>query len=165
MQFNWEYSANGGWGTQQYLIGTVNHEYKLLSDPISLTAQSYSYQSGASKTLALQFDGWLHGMPDFYEDLQENDWTMSSALSQKVINIAAGTQVTDSNGVVYYIKPLQVSIFLAEVAQPTTGAPDVILGSALNVSKGSTLLPTFTDHGMTSVIPAATVRFSEGKTL
>ncbi len=117
VQFNWEYSANGGWGTQQYLID-ANSQYKLLSDPISLVAQSYaySYQNGVSKTLALLFDGWLHGMPDLYKDLQKNNWTMSSALSQKVINIAAGTQVTDSNGVVYYIKPLQVSIFLAEVA-------------------------------------------------
>ncbi len=166
VQFNWEYSANGGWGTQQYLID-ANSQYKLLSDPISLTAQSYaySYQTGVSKTLALQFDGWLHGMPDLYKDLQKNDWTMSSALSQKVINIAAGTQVTDSNGVAYYIKPLQVSIFLAEVAQPTTGAPDVTLGSALDVGAGSALLPTFTDHGMTSVIPTATVRYSEGKAL
>ncbi len=166
VQFNWEYSDNGGWGTQQYLID-ANSQYKLLSDPISLTAQSYaySYQSGVSKTLALQFDGWMHGMPDLYKDLQKNDWTMSSALSQKVINIAAGTQVTDSNGVVYYIKPLQVSIFLAEVAQPATGAPDVTLGSALDVDAGSTLLPTFTDHGMSSTIPAASVRYSEGKTL
>lgn len=166
VQFNWEYSASGGWGSQQYLIG-ANSQYKLLSDPISLVAQSYSYsyQTGVSKTLALQFDGWMHGMPDLYRDLQKSGWTMTSALSQKVINIPAGTQVTGSDGVQYYIKPLRVSIFLAEVAQPSTGAPDVTLGSALDVGVGSGLLPTFVEHGMSGTIPAATVRYSEGKTL
>ena len=165
VQFNWEYSASGGWGTQQYLIN-ADSTYKLLSDPISLVAQSYnySYQTGVTKTLALQFDGWMHGLPDLYQDLQKDGWTMTTALSQKIINIPAGTQVTDSNGVAYYIKPLQVSIFLAEVTTPATGKtfPDVTQGSNLNVGAGSPLLPTFTDHGMSATIPTATVKYSEG---
>jgi hypothetical protein len=165
VQFNWEYSASGGWGSQQYLKDG-NGNYVLLSDPISLAAQSYgySYQTGVSKTLALQFDGWMHGMPDLYQDLQKGGWTMTTALSQKIINIPAGTEVTDSNGVHYYIKPLQVSIFLAEVNSPAAGKsfPNVNLGSALNVSAGSPLLPTFTDHGMSTTIPSADVKYSEG---
>ncbi len=165
VQFNWEYSASGGWGTQQYLID-ANSNYKLLSDPISLTAQSfsYSYQTGASKTLALQFDGWMHGMPDLYKDLQKGGWNMTAALSQKIINIPAGTEVVDTNGVHYYIKPLQVSIFLAEVTSPAAGKsfPDVTQGSVLNVGAGSTLLPTFTDHNMPTTVPSANVKYSEG---
>lgn len=163
VQFNWEYSAEGGWGTQQYLKSGGN--YLLLSDPISLTAHaySYSYKSG-TKSLALQFDGWMHGLPDLYQDLKKGGWSMTAALSQKIINIPAGTQVNDSNGVAYYIKPLQVSIFLAEVNTAAAGKsfPDVTQGSALNVGAGSALLPAFTDHQMDTAIPAAEVRYSEG---
>ncbi|MBI3773616.1 MAG: hypothetical protein HY272_13070 [Gammaproteobacteria bacterium] len=168
VQFNWEYSANGGWGSQQYLKkNDGSGDYMLLSDPISLVAKSYSYSyqtPAATKSLALQFDGWMHGLPDLYQDLQKGGWTMTTALSQKIINIPAGTQVTDSNGVVYYIKPLQVSIFLAEVNSPAAGKsfPDVTQGSVLNVGVGSPLLPTFTDHGMSTTIPPADVKYSEG---
>lgn len=167
VQFNWEYSDNGGWGTQQYLID-ANSQYKLLSDPISLTPHSfsYSYQNGVSKTLALQFDGWMHGLPDLYRDLQKNSWTMTSALSQKIINIPAGTEVSDSNGVAYYIKPLQVSVFLANVTTPATGKEFPLLTQANGIvltAEGG--LPAFTDHQMPIAIPSATVKYSEGKEL
>ncbi len=89
---------------------------------------------------------------------------MTTALSQKILNIPAGTEVVDSNGIHYYIKPLQVSIFLAEVNTPATGKtfPDVTQGSGLNVTAGSPLLPAFTNHGMSSTIPTADVKYSEG---
>jgi hypothetical protein len=163
VQFNWEYSADGGWGSQQYLKSGGN--YVLLSDPISLAAQSYSYSyNTGTKSLALQFDGWMHGLPDLYRDLQKEAWAMTTALSQKIINIPAGTEVVDSNGIHYYIKPLQVSIFLAEVNTPATGKtfPLVTQASALDVSPGSPLLPAFTNHGMSTTIPTAEVRYSEG---
>jgi len=173
-QFNWEYSANGGWGTQQYLCTTDCNSvsnYKLLDDPIVLQAQAfnYSYQT-ATKSLALQYDGWMHGLPDLYRDLQDNDWTMTTAMSQKIINIPAGTQVTDNKGVVYYIKPLEVSVFLAEVTDSNTLATiqsdlstSLTAASGLDVSQASTLLPSFTDSGMSTTIPTADIKYSEGE--
>jgi hypothetical protein len=168
VQFNWEYSDNGGWGSQQYLIDASSN-YKLLSDPIFLNAQSYDYSyQTASKSLALQYDGWMHGLPDLYRDLQDNNWTMTTELKNKIINIPAGTQVTDSNSVTYYIKPLEVSVFLsqvtaADIATAGKTAPDVTQADSLDVTTSSTLLPSFTDTGMSLTIPTADVKYSEGE--
>jgi hypothetical protein len=163
VEFNWEYSQDGGWGTQQFLVKS-DSTYLLLDDPLQLQSIVVANGAGVNKTLSLQFDGWMHGLPDLYMDLQKNDWTMSTAISNKIINIPVGTEVIDSNGVHYYIKPLQVSIFLAEVSAAAAGKsfPDVTTADALNVGDGSGLLPTFTDHGMSSTIPTADVKYSEG---
>jgi len=82
---------------------------------------------------------------------------MTAALSQKIINIPVDTEVVDSNGVHYFIKPLEVSAFLSEVTAPATGKsfPALTQGSALDVSETSTSLPTFTNHGMSTTIPTA----------
>jgi hypothetical protein len=167
VELNWEYSAEGGWGAQQFLVKTDGTgDYLLLDNPIQLQSIVVANGAGDNKTLSLQFDGWMHGLPDLYMDLQNNDWTMTSALSNKIINIPAGTEVTGSDGVVYYIKPLQVSLFLAAVTTPATGKSfpdaDVTTADALDVTATSTLLPTFTEHGMSTTIPAADVKYSEG---
>ena len=163
VEFNWEYSAEGGWGTQQFLVKS-DSTYLLLDNPIQLQSIVVANGAGVNKTLSLQFDGWMHGLPDFYMDLQQSHWSMTQAISNKIINIPAGTEVTDSSGVVYYIKPLQVSLFLAAVTSPAVGKsfPDVTTADALDVSATSTLLPTFTDHGMSTTIPTADVKYSEG---
>ena len=159
-EFNWEYSEDG-WGTQQFLCtpdcSSVSN-YVVLDDPIQFSPLVLTNGAGASKTLSLKFDGWMHGMPDLYWELSKNDYQMSQAIADKVINIPAGTEVTDGDGVSYYIKPLEISIFLDEVANTTLGVP--LISEADSVDLGS--VPTFTDHGM-GVTPVGTdVLFSEG---
>jgi len=155
VEFNWEYSE-GGWGTQQFLCTTdcsVAANYEILDNPIALDPVTIG-----SKTLSLQFDGWMHGLPDMYHELAKNNWQMTADLSSKVINIPAGTAVSDGTND-YYIKPLEISMFLAVVPNNTAGVPDITSAAGVDLST----VPTFTDHGM-GVKPAGTVvKYSEGK--
>jgi hypothetical protein len=163
VEFNWEYSqGEGGWGSQQFLVKS-DSTYLLLDDPVQLQPIQVANGAGVNKTLSLQFDGWMHGLPDLYMDLQKNGWSMTQALSDKIINIPVDTEVIDTNDVHYFVKPLQVSVFLAEVPSSTAGVPDVTQGVALNVGEDSTDLPGFTDHEMSTTIPDADVKYSEGK--
>jgi hypothetical protein len=163
VEFNWEYSATGGWGTQQYLING-NGNYVLLSDPVTITVPSGVARDNAgavvNKPLSLQFDGWMHGLPDLYRDLETNNWTMSSAISSKIISIPADTLVTDGNAVEYYIKPLEVSLFLNTVTVPAGGKvfPDISLAAVANLSD----VPTFTDHKMGAMPTDVVTKYSEG---
>lgn len=160
MEFNWEYSTAGGWGAQQYLID-ANGNYVLLSDPIMIPPQTVSVTDSAgtlsSKQLSLQFDGWMHGLPDLYRDLETNGWTMSTAISGKIINIPAATLVTDNNGVQYYVKPLEVSVFLNEVGAGA-GRPDISLAEVANLNS----VPAFTDHKMGDMPANVVTKYSEG---
>ncbi len=159
-EFNWEYSENG-WGTQQFLCtpdcSSISN-YVVLADPVQLNPLVITNGAGASKTLSLQFDGWMHGLPDLYRELAKNDYQMSQAIADKVINIPAGTEVTDSEGVTYYIKPLEISVFLAEVANTTPNVPDISVADGVDLNS----VPTFTDHGMGNVPADTDVLYSEG---
>lgn len=161
MEFNWEYSTNGGWGAQQYLIDS-NNNYVLLSDSILLTvgggvALKSDWTTTVATSLTLQYDGWMHGLPDLYKELEVNGWVMNSAISDKIINIPADTLVTDNNGVQYYVKPLEVGVFLNAVGAGA-GRPDISLAEVANLNS----VPTFTDHKM-GVMPTDVVtKYSEG---
>lgn len=149
VQFNWEYAdPNGGnsFGAQQFLID-ADGNYKLLSDPVSLNPITVTDGSGASKTLSLQFDGWMHGLPDLHQELSKNNWKMSADISDKIVNIPEGTTVTDSDGIDYYVKPLEVSVFIDEVDVgniPAGSVPDLTQVSASELDN----LPTFVEHNM-----------------
>lgn len=162
VEFNWEYSADGGWGTQQFLVdGSGN--YKLLSDPIQLqpvTIAKLVNGVQVNKTLSLQFDGWMHGLPDLYHELSKNDWTMTQTIADKVTNIPEGTLVTDTEGVEYYVKPLEVSMFLTQVSQPSTGAPDITQAATVSLDSG---MPTFVEHNMGALPGNTEVKYSEGQ--
>jgi hypothetical protein len=102
----------------------------------------------------------MHGMPNLYEELRKNDFVMSSTISDKIINIPAGTQVDDADvsGQSYLIKPLETSLFLAAVSNPSD-PPDLTLANALDLSA----IPSFVDHGMGAMPSTTGVRYSEGK--
>ncbi|MBU0729226.1 MAG: hypothetical protein KKE17_04510 [Proteobacteria bacterium] len=158
VEFNWEYAANGGWGQQQYLKD-ISGNYVILSDPIMLNAFDATNGASVTKTLMLQYDGWLHGLPDMHQALQQNDWEMTTDLADKIINIPAGQEVTDgTNG--FYLKPLDTSVFLAVVGD-TTGLtlPDVTQADAINLT---TDVPDYTAHGMGTMPVVTTVKYSEG---
>lgn len=160
VEFNWEYSSGGnGWGAQTYLLDG-NGQYVLLSDPILLQPVTLTNGAGQEKTLALQFDGWMHGLPDMYYELARNDWQMSQEIKDKIINIPAGTEVTDaSDGATkYYVKPLETSVFLAEVPDTTPGLPDITDADAVDLAN----VPNYVAHGMGAMPSNVTVKYSEG---
>ena len=85
---------------------------------------------------------------------------MSADIRSKVINIPAGTAASDGTND-YYIKPLEISMFLAVVPSNTAGVPDIT--SAAGVDLGT--VPTFTAHGMGAKPADTVVKYSEGKAL
>lgn len=164
VQFNWEYSTQG-WGTQQFLCTpdcSLTANYLTLEDPVQLQPVVLTNGAGDSKTLSLQFDGWMHGMPNLYHDLSKNGFVMTPAIANKVVNINAGTEVVDAlDGTTsYFVKPLEVSLFLNVVTTPDAGKvfPDISQADTANLND----VPNLTPHGM-GVTPQDTdVLFSEG---
>jgi len=155
--FNWEYNADGGWGSVSYLKN-LNGSYKLLDDPMRF--DSITAQNGAAeeKTIALQYDGWMMGLPEMYQELAKNDWTISDEIADKIINLPAGTQVTDvATGTDYLLKPLEISQFLKVTAE-TTGLPDIAAGQDLDLST----VPDFVEHGMGDIPTDVDLLYSEG---
>ena len=155
--FNWEYNAEGGWGSVSYLKN-LNGSYKLLDDPTrfdSITAQN---GAGDDKTVALQYDGWMMGLPEMYQELEKNDWTISDEIADKIINLPAGTQVTDAaTGTDYLLKPLEISQFLKETAD-ITGLPDISAGQDVDLAT----VPDFVEHGMGDIPTNTVLLYSEG---
>ncbi len=176
MQFNYEYAGNDGqtWGKQQFLYrddgSLTSDDYLVLSDPVTLNnVQLYNNlgAEAAGEIVSLQFDGWMHGLPDMYHELAKNNWDITG-LGDKVRRLLEGQKVTDSNGVSYFVKPLDTSLFLGVVnAFPAGPQPDVTQGNSVDLNS----VPTFTAHGMGAVPTedadgnALTVKYSEGKAL
>lgn len=167
VEFNWEYSEDGGWGTQQFLClpdCSASANYVLLDDPIQLNAITSGLKDGSGnnitgKSLSLRFDGWMHGLADIYWELSKNNFNMTTEISSKIVSIPAGTRVVDSNtGDGYYVKPQEVSIFLNIVPGSTSGLPDITVANSVSLST----VPTFTDHGMGDKPTDAEVLYSEG---
>ncbi|MBI3596203.1 MAG: hypothetical protein HY203_03500 [Nitrospirae bacterium] len=158
IQYNWEYPRAGEtWGILTYLIDS-NNAYKLLDDPIRLDPMTLTNNGGISKVLSLQYDGWMHGLPDLYEDLRKNDFVMTADISSKIINIPDGTVATDSIDPAksYLIKPLEISQFLNVVADP--GTLDMTVADTVDLST----VPNFVEHNMGPMPPVTGVKYSEG---
>lgn len=168
VQFNWEAAGEGeSWGKQQFLK-VVGGTYALLSDPIFLNdVPVHDSAHNEMGTLDLQFDGWMHGFPDIYQDLRENDFVMTPDIGGKARHIGstavetlggdADVVVTDADGVEYYVKALETSLFLGTVAEPTP-APDIDLAGTVDLDS----VPDFTAHSM-GAMPDADIRYSEGE--
>ncbi|RMD80564.1 MAG: hypothetical protein D6809_00865, partial [Gammaproteobacteria bacterium] len=131
-----------------------------LDDPIQLQPVQLTDGAGNTRTFQLQYDGWLFGLPDPYEDLDQNGWKMTQAIADKVVNVPDGTLVTGTDGTQYYIRPLEVSLFLNEVSAPAS-PPDVSLGQAVDLST----VPAFDDptQRMGATPADVTLKYSEGK--
>jgi hypothetical protein len=160
-EFNWEYST-GGWGTQQFLLDG-NGDYVVLSDPVKLQPFTATNGAGDQQILSLQFDGWMQGLPDMYGELSKNNWVMTQDIADKIFNLPAGTEVTDTDGVAYYVKPLDISVFLGIVTEgEITGAggtvPDITDASQADLAT----VPGFVPHGMGAMPTGTTVKYSEG---
>lgn len=155
--FNWEYNDEGGWGSVTYLKN-LNGSYKLLDDPVRFDSITVQNGAGEDKTIALQYDGWMMGLPQMYQELEKNDWTVTDEIADKIINLPAGTEVTDAEGGTdYLLKPLEISQFLKETAD-TTGLPDISAGQNVDLST----VPDFVEHGMGDMPTDVDLLYSEG---
>ncbi|NOY85406.1 MAG: hypothetical protein GXO96_11420 [Nitrospirae bacterium] len=157
-QFNWDYPREGeNFGKITYLLDG-DGAYVVLSDPIRLAPLTLSNNAGDPKTLSLQYDGWMGGLPDLYEELRKKGFVMDSTISDKIINIATGTVATDAEDSTktYLIKPLEISQFLNPVSDP--GGLDITIADAVDLST----VPNFVEHGMGTIPVVTTTKYSEG---
>lgn len=159
--FNWEYSSqeNGGWGSVTYLMD--GDQYLLLDDPVRFTAFDFEYTvdgTTVTKTLGLQYDGWMMGLPDLYWELERNSWTMTDDIKNKIINLPAGTELDSVDGIKYVLKPLEISQFLMPVDAGTSGLPDISAADSVDLET----VPGFDDHEMGDMPANTTVLYSEG---
>jgi hypothetical protein len=153
-QYNWDYPMGcQNCGTQQYLLSGAS--YLLLDSPIRLAPLTLG-----ARNFSLQFDGnWVNGLPDIYRDLQQNGWTVTQAIADKLVTIPAGTEVVDAldTATHYFFKPLQVCEYLPVIASPAT-SPDLSQASALSLSGVPALrVPEI------GAKPSVSVKYSEGK--
>jgi hypothetical protein len=159
--FNWEYQGETeDWGSVTYLKNG-DGSYKLVDDPMRFDTIVATNGAGQEKTLALQYDGWMMGLPMMYEELMKNDWVMTEEIANKIINLPAGTQVVESSTLTtYLLKPLEVSQFLNAVTD-TTGLtlPDISQADAVDLNT----VPDFVEHGIGDKPDVTTVKYSEGK--
>ncbi len=157
--FNWEYSESGGWGSVTYLLNS-DESYKLLDDPMRFNSIEAENNAGDTKTLALQFDGWMMGLPQMYDELGKNNWTMTPTIADKIINLPTGTALTESDtGDQYLLKPLDISQFLTLVTD-TTGLDLPDISQAEDVDLDS--VPDYVEHGMGDMPDVTTIKYSEG---
>ena len=158
--YNWEYKSEGeNWGSVTYLKD-ADGNYKLLDDPMRFDSMEVTNAGGDPKTIALQYDGWMMGLPEMYNELGKNNWVMTDDIANKIINLAAATEVTDSaTDIVYLLKPLQVSQFLKLVTDDTTGLPDITQADSVDLST----VPDFVEHGMGDMPTGTIVKYSEGE--
>jgi len=181
-EFNWEYAEEtGDWGSQQYLVDAADiTDYMILSDPIRLvgvglydnlsnkvTSDGLELTSGDGnwKKTSLQYDGWMQGLPDLYFELEKADWDITG-MGDKVRLLIEGQEVLDAAGVRYFVKPMDISLFLATATTiPNGEAPDMALADAADLDT----VPDYTPHNM-GAIPtvsqsggALVVKYSEGQ--
>jgi hypothetical protein len=166
VQYNWDYPQQGQtFGTQTFLY-TVdagqNRTYKLLDDPIALAPLTLQNANGQSRAYSLQFDGWMQGLPQFYDELARNDWNVTDAVAAKVVNIAAGTVATDAldHTVTYLVKPLKVGIYLKPAAVPDATL-SLTAANAINLADPS-LLPQYSDNGMGAEPSVSQIKYVGG---
>ncbi len=158
-QYNWDYPRAGeDWGKMTFLKD-ANGAFILLDDPIQLAPKTLANNAGDVKTLSLQYDGWMHGLPDLFEELRKKDFVMNPTISNKIINIPGGTLVTDAQdpNKQYLLKPLEVSQFLKVVPDPTT--LDITNADGVDL----TTVPNFVEHNMGTMPVVSIVRYSEGR--
>ncbi|MBL4868513.1 MAG: hypothetical protein JKY67_19285 [Pseudomonadales bacterium] len=148
VQFNYEYAGNDGdnWGKQQFLISMSDSSYIILSDPINLTDVALVDNLGSAVTpnVSLQYDGWMHGLPDMYHQLERNGWSIEG-LGEKVRRLTEGQVVSDGVGTRYFVKPMEMSLFLGVVnAFPNGTQPDISAADTVNLDN----VPNYTHHEM-----------------
>ncbi len=153
-QFNWEYNDTGEMGRITYLMDGEN--YKLLDDPLMFKAVEVDNNAGESRNIVLEYDGWMAGLPDLYHELEKADHVMTSTISDKIINLPNNLILETHDGKQYVVKPLEISLFLSEVADP--GSLDLTASYGIDLYD----VPIFKEHGMGDIPETEDVKYSEG---
>ncbi len=165
VQFNWDYPRQGdNWNGQTYLYtedNLGNRTYKLLDDPIQLQNLVLTVNS-QPKTFSLQFDGWMHGLPEYFQELSQNGWIITDEVASKIVNIPEGTAVTSAldPSQHFLVKPLEVGLYLKVAAVPDASL-DITAAQGINLSDPN-VIPTFVDPGMGNVPTGTVTKYSEG---
>jgi hypothetical protein len=150
---DWEYPQQGeNWGKQSFLV--QNGQYKILDSPIALKPIVLS-----AKTLSLQYDGWMHGLPDLFRELARNHFQITQEIADKIITIPPGTPVEDADlpGTTYLVKPLVIREFIKSIPDPGT----LNLAQANNVDLAT--VPVFVNHGMGATPTNLVLKYIEGQ--
>jgi len=156
VSFNWEYDANGTMSRITYLM--EGSSYKMLDDPMRFKPITVQSLSGDQKTLLLQYDGWMSGLPDLHRELENSDFKMTDDIKNKIVNLKAGTLLEEDSteGLSFVLKPLEISLILAAAADP--GDLDLTGAHAVDLNT----VPIFREHGMGDMPVVSDVKYSEG---
>lgn len=162
VQFNWEYpQGTQNWGSQTYLYTDAQgggKTWKILDDPIPLRPLLLN-----GRNYSLQYDGWLHGLPEYWEELQRNHWNITDDIASKIVNIPEGTSVTHAvtQSQTYLLKPLEIGVYL-KLATTPDATLDIAPAQAIDLAD-TTKVPAFVDPQLGPVPAGAVLRYSEGK--
>jgi hypothetical protein len=164
LQYDWNCpNGNGNNGVQTFLYTTsgTTRTYTLLDNPIQLAPLNLTV-NGGTRTLSLQYNGWMTGLPDYSSDLAINNGIITSDIASRIINIPAGTLVTDQSDATksYVIKPLQIGLYLPQAATPDPTL-DITAANALNLND-PTVIPAFVDNGMGAEPTVTVVTYVNG---
>lgn len=158
VQYNWDYPRTGetqGIQTFLYTESGQGRVYKLLDDPIQLEPIILQ-----GHTLSLQFDGWMHGLPDYFNEMARNNYTITDAVAAKIINLPDATVLTDQRHPqqTYVVKPLEIGLYLKPAAVPDP-ALDITAADGLVLEA---VVPGFVDNQMGAEPVITVVKYSEG---
>ena len=164
LQYDWNYpQGSGNMGTQTFLytLSGTTRTYTLLDNSIQLKPLTVTGNNG-SRTLSLQYNGWMSGLPDYSSALNISNGIITADISSKIVNIPAATVVTDENDATqsYVIKPLQIGLYLPTATTPDTTL-DITAADALDLTD-PTVIPAFVDNGLTTEPTVTTVKYVDG---
>ncbi len=154
----WEYpQGDDNWAKQQFLV-KANGSYMILDNPIVFKPIELVRNDGTKKMISLEYDGWLHGLPEFFFELSQNNFNITKDIADRVINIPAGTELIDAkDGTKYLVKPLVISQYLHKA----TGSVDLDVTQAVGVDLST--VGAFPDNGMGEIPANAVLKYTEGQ--
>lgn len=164
LQYNWQYAqSSNDWGAATYLVdGSGN--YKLLDDPVMLQPLQLTTNGGDTLNFSLQYDGWLHGLPDMHQELEKNNYQITPTIADKVVNIPAGTPVSDEAGNDYFIKPMEIGVILPVVtASDITAAGKTAPDLSAADQAGLSTVPAFVAPNGAVAPTDVVLKYIEGK--
>lgn len=168
--YNWEYqSAQEDFGAVTYLMDAEGRfvlvDEALRFEPVALPTAD-DVLAGRPEadwlTYRLEYDGWLHGLPDAGHELERG------ALSAEGVDAVLGSNVRVPDGLplveagtgdIYFVRATDVGILL-EPAAPGVSGPSLAPAASLDLDTG---LPRFEDPRVSATIPAdAPLLYVEG---
>jgi hypothetical protein len=166
LQYDWNCPGTGmgattGVQTFLYTASGSTRTYKLLDNPIQLAPLPMTV-NGVARTLSLQFNGWMNGLPDYNSVLAMNNYTITADIASKIINIPAGTAVTDQNDPsrTYLVKPLQIGMYLP-VAAVHDASLSLAAADGLDLGDPA-VIPVFVPNGLGAEPSNLPVKYSDG---